>query len=185
MKKLNVIDAKGKKTFESMANIKKWYSFDLNTNHYEDTFFYSREIWLREAKLKLFLSYVFIDDKVYKISAKFYSPKDELIGTAAKAAMYVNKICGEKYQQTAKDFETRITETINMIQMAKNRELFASKFASFKKDFEDLMKKYNFEMEINIWGEYNEYADLDIIDKKLNARAEFISNVNGNASIVQ
>lgn len=183
MNKLKVIDKKGEKTFESMSAIKRWYQ---DIGNHQNIFFKARDIPVGVIKLKLFLSYIFVNDKVYKISAKFYTSKDsEYIGTATKAAAYTNKIYGEKYPQTAADFNNRITDTVNMIQAAKNRELFIMKVASFKKDFEALMKKYNFIMEGEIWGEDNDYADLNIIDAEYNEKTEFINIKGEKASIAK
>jgi len=150
MKKFRVIDAKGEKTFLSISSIKRWYSVSLenapDTNHQDDAFFDSNFYisFGNNLQFVLFLDYVFVNDKAYKTSASFYLAENRLgtkfIGTPGKAAAYVNRIRGEKLA-TAKDFEQIIENALNAKQKAKNHELFIQKYAAFKEDFENLMKK--------------------------------------------
>lgn len=178
MKKFKVVDARGEKVFESISAVKKWYSiaFDSNpnTNHYEDTLFLSREIGPAGLKLRLFLSYVFVNDKVYKISAKFHAAENEYIGTASRAVAYVNKNYGGKYSLTVADFEKEISNTIYELQAAKNHELFTKKITSFKKDFKALIEKYKFNVNYEVENEFADYINLSIFDKEYREGVNFI-----------
>lgn len=197
MKKFRVVDAKGEKTFLSMSSVKRWYSVSLenapDTNHQDDAFFDSNfyASFGNNLQFVLFLNYVFVNDKAYKTSASFYLAENRLgtkfIGTPGKAAAYVNKIRGEKLA-TAKDFEQIIENALNAKQKAKNHELFIQKYAAFKEDFENLMKKYNFEMDGDTYceGTYD-YADafgtLKIVDKEYEETVDFIDIEQGGAEI--
>jgi len=197
MKKFRVTDAKGEKTFQSISSIKRWYSVSLenapDTNHQDDAFFDSNFniSFGNNLQFVLFLDYVFVNDKAYKISASFYLAENRLgtkfIGTPGKAAAYVNRIRGEKLA-TAKDFEQIIENALSAKQKAKNHEIFIQKYAAFKEDFENLMKKYNFEMDGDTYceGSYD-YADafgtLQIVDKEYEETVDFIDIEQGGAEI--
>lgn len=197
MKNFRVTDAKGEKTFQSISSIKRWYSISLenapDTNHQDDAFFDSNfnASFGNNLQFVLFLDYVFVNDKAYKTSASFYLAENRLgtkfIGTPGKAAAYVNRIRGEKLA-TAKDFEQIIENALNAKQKAKNHELFIQKYAAFKEDFENLMKKYNFEMDGDTYceGSYD-YADafgtLQIVDKEYEETVDFIDIEQGGAEI--
>lgn len=197
MKKFRVVDAKGEKTFLSISSIKRWYSVSLenapDTNHQDDAFFDSNfyASFGNNLQFVLFLNYIFVNDKAYKTSASFYLAENRLgtkyIGTPGKAAAYVNRIRGEKLA-TAKDFEQIIENALNAKQKAKNHELFIQKYAAFKEDFENLMKKYNFEMDGDTYceGSYD-YADafgtLQIVDKEYEETVDFIDIEQGGAEI--
>lgn len=197
MKKFRVIDAKGEKTFQSISSIKRWYSVSLenapDTNHRDEVFFDSNFniSFGNNLQFVLFLDYVFVNDKAYKTSASFYLAENRLgtkfIGTPGKAAAYVNRISGKKLA-TAKDFEQIIENALNAKQKTKNHELFIQKYAAFKEDFENLMKKYNFEMDGDTYceGTYD-YADafgtLQIVDKEYNETVDFIDIEQGGAEI--
>lgn len=192
-----VVDAKGEKTFLSISSIKRWYSVSLenapDTNHQDDAFFDSNfyTSFGNNLQFVLFLNYIFVNDKAYKTSASFYLAENRLgtkfIGTPGKAAAYVNRIRGEKLA-TAKDFEQIIENALNAKQKAKNHELFIQKYAAFKEDFENLMKKYNFEMDGDTYceGSYD-YADafgtLQIVDKEYEETVDFIDIEQGGAEI--
>jgi uncharacterized protein YkuJ len=197
MKKFRVTDAKGEKTFLSMSSIKRWYSVSLenapDTNHSSDAFFYSHS-YISFGKLRfcLYLSYVFVNDKAYKTSACFFLSDEngigtKYIGTPGKAAAYVNKVHGKKCA-SAKDFEEVIENALSSKQKAKNHELFVQKYTAFKEDFENLMKKYNFEMDGDTYceGSYD-YADafgtLQIVDKEYEETVDFIDIEQGGAEI--
>ena len=197
MKKFRVVDAKGEKTFQSISSIKRWYSVSLenasDTNHQDDAFFDSNFniSFGNNLQFVLFLDYVFVNDKAYKTSASFYLAENKLgtkfIGTPGKAAAYVNRISGKKCA-SAKDFEEVIENALNAKQKAKNHELFIQKYAAFKEDFENLMKKYNFEMDGDTYceGSYD-YADafgtLQIVDKEYEETVDFIDIEQGGAEI--
>ena len=197
MKKFRVTDAKGEKTFLSMSSIKRWYSVSLenapDTNHHDDAFFDSHfsAYFGKDLEFKLFLSYIFVNDKAYKTSASFYLSEHgigtKFIGTPGKAAAYVNRISGERHA-TAKNFEVIIENALSAKQKVKNHELFVQKYAAFKEDFENLMKKYNFEMDGDTYceGSYD-YADafgtLQIVDKEYEETVDFIDIERGGAEI--
>jgi len=197
MKKFRVTDAKGEKTFLSISSVKRWYSVSLENapdkNHQDDAFFDSNFYisFGNNLQFVLFLDYVFVNDKAYKISASFYLAENRLgtkfIGTPGKAAAYVNRIRGEKLA-TAKDFEQIIENALSAKQKAKNHEIFIQKYAAFKEDFENLMKKYNFEMDGDTYceGSYD-YADafgtLQIVDKEYEETVDFIDIEQGGAEI--
>lgn len=197
MKKFRVIDAKGEKTFLSISSIKRWYSVSLenapDTNHQDDAFFDSNFYisFGNNLQFVLFLDYVFVNDKAYKTSASFYLAENRLgtkfIGTPGKAAAYVNRVSGKKCA-SAKDFEEIIENALSAKQKAKNHELFIQKYAAFKEDFENLMKKYNFEMDGDTYceGSYD-YADafgtLQIVDKEYEETVDFIDIEHGGAEI--
>lgn len=197
MKKFRVVDAKGEKTFLSISSIKRWYSVSLenapDTNHQDDAFFDSNfyASFGNNLQFVLFLNYIFVNDKAYKTSASFYLAENRLgtkyIGTPGKAAAYVNRIRGEKLA-TAKDFEQIIENALNAKQKAKNHELFIQKYAAFKEDFENLMKKYNFEMDGEAYceGDYYDasaFGTLQIVDKEYNETVDFIDIEQGGAEI--
>lgn len=197
MTKFRVVDAKGEKTFLSMSSIKRWYSVSLenapDTNHQDDAFFDSNFYisFGKDLQFVLFLDYVFINDKAYKTSASFYLAENRLgtkfIGTPGKAAAYVNRVSGKKCA-SAKDFEQIIENALSSKQKEKNHELFIQKYAAFKEDFENLMKKYNFEMDGDTYceGSYD-YADafgtLQIVDKEYEETIDFIDIEQGGAEI--
>ena len=197
MKKFRVTDTNGEKTFLSMSSVKRWYSVSLenapDTNHHDDAFFDSHfyTSFGKDLSFVLFLSYIFVNDKAYKISANFFLSENGIgtkyIGTPGKAAAYVNKVHGKKCA-SAKDFEENIESALSSKQKAKNHELFIQKYAAFKEDFENLMKKYNFEMDGDTYceGSYD-YADafgtLQIVDKKYDETVDFIDIEQGGAEI--
>lgn len=197
MKKFRVVDTKGEKTFLSISSVKRWYSVSIenapDTNHQDDAFFDSHFYisFGNNLQFVLFLDYVFVNDKAYKTSASFYLTENKLatkfIGTPGKAAAYVNRISGKKCA-SAKDFEQIIENALNAKQKAKNHELFIQKYAAFKEDFENLMKKYNFEMDGDTYceGSYD-YADafgtLQIVDKEYKETVDFIDIEQGSAEI--
>lgn len=197
MKKFRVTDAKGEKTFLSISSVKRWYSVSLenapDTNHRDDAFFDSHFYisFGNNLRFVLFLDYVFVNDKTYKISANFFLTENNIdtkfIGTPGKAAAYVNRVSGKK-RVSAKDFEEIIENALSSKQKAKNHELFIQKYAAFKEDFENLMKKYNFEMDGDTYceGSYD-YADafgtLQIVDKEYEETVDFIDIEQGGAEI--
>lgn len=197
MKNFRVIDAKGEKTFLSMSSVKRWYSVSLenapDTNHHNDAFFDSNFniSFGKDLKFALFLSYVFVNYKAYKTSASFFLSengiKTKFFSTPGKAAAYVNKIRGEKCA-SAKDFEHIIENALSAKQKAKNHELFVQKYAAFKEDFENLMKKYNFEMDGETYceGDYYDasaFGTLQIVDREYEETVDFIDIEQGGAEI--
>ena len=192
-----VIDKTGSLQFLSMKSLKRWYACSLEnapgTNHHDDAFFDSRfhVSFGKGLEFVLFLSYIFVNNKAYKTSASFYLAENGLgtkyIGTPGKAAAYVNKVCGEK-TTSAKSFEETIENALRAKQKAKNHELFIKKYASFKEEFEALMKKYQFEMDGDTYceGDYYDadaFATLQIVDKKYEETVDFIDIEQGSAEI--